>query len=194
MDRPAGRERRRRALPLGLHADRRPRRRAQRDRRVLRPGGRVALAVWDAIEHNPWAARLRLELLTSAAWPSRSAPGTPAGPFALGDADRAARAARARGLHRCRLSTALDLIRRHPSFEEFWETHARPLAQLPRGRHVPARGRDREIAGRARGAPRALHGTPTARSRCRTLVRALRRSSASACERTPSGRPIACRP
>ena len=24
-------------------------------RRVLRPGGRVALAVWDAIEHNPWA-------------------------------------------------------------------------------------------------------------------------------------------
>ena len=24
-------------------------------RRVLRPGGHVALAVWDAIEHNPWA-------------------------------------------------------------------------------------------------------------------------------------------
>ncbi len=24
-------------------------------RRVLRPGGRVALAVWDALEANPWA-------------------------------------------------------------------------------------------------------------------------------------------
>src|ERR1700719_588630 len=25
-------------------------------RRVLRPGGRLALAVWDSIERNPWAA------------------------------------------------------------------------------------------------------------------------------------------
>lgn len=36
-------------------------------RRVLRPSGRVALAVWDAIEHNPWAllpgAELRVQTL-----------------------------------------------------------------------------------------------------------------------------------
>ncbi len=25
-------------------------------RRVLRPGGRLALAVWDSIERNPWAS------------------------------------------------------------------------------------------------------------------------------------------
>ena len=28
-------------------------------RRVLRPGGRVALSAWDAFEHNPWLARAR---------------------------------------------------------------------------------------------------------------------------------------
>ena len=55
MDRPAARERRRRAVPLGLHADGRSRRGAGETRRVLRPGGRVALAVWDAVERNPWA-------------------------------------------------------------------------------------------------------------------------------------------
>ena len=31
-------------------------------RRVLRPHGRLALAVWDAIEHNPWARLPGLEL------------------------------------------------------------------------------------------------------------------------------------
>ena len=31
-------------------------------RRVLRPGGRVALAVWDGIEPNPWALLPGLEL------------------------------------------------------------------------------------------------------------------------------------
>src|SRR3954447_23359002 len=32
-------------------------------RRVLRPGGRVALAAWDAPEHNPWIATTQAELL-----------------------------------------------------------------------------------------------------------------------------------
>jgi SAM-dependent methyltransferase len=32
-------------------------------RRVLRPGGRLALAVWDALAANPWALAPRLELL-----------------------------------------------------------------------------------------------------------------------------------
>jgi len=52
-------------------------------RRVLRPGGRVALAVWDAAEHNPWAAlpaaELRRRQLLDA--PAPNAPG----PFALGE-------------------------------------------------------------------------------------------------------------
>ncbi|MGA2929457.1 MAG: methyltransferase domain-containing protein [Solirubrobacteraceae bacterium] len=55
-------------------------------RRVLRPGGRVALAVWDAPARNPWATlptRAVVELgLTSP--PDPNAPGM----FALADADR----------------------------------------------------------------------------------------------------------
>src|SRR5581483_4639631 len=53
---------------------------------VLRPGGRVALAAWDEVDRNPWAAipgRLLIEL----GYSERPAPGTP-GPFALADPDR----------------------------------------------------------------------------------------------------------
>jgi SAM-dependent methyltransferase len=55
-------------------------------RRVLRPGARVALAVWDGAEHNPWATiptRALVEL-GHAEPPDRDAPGM----FALADADR----------------------------------------------------------------------------------------------------------
>jgi SAM-dependent methyltransferase len=55
-------------------------------RRVLRPGGHVALAVWDAPEVNPWMtipsrALVELGLVEP---PDRAAPG----PFALSDAGR----------------------------------------------------------------------------------------------------------
>ncbi len=57
-------------------------------RRVLRPGGHVALAVWDALEHNPWAQLPALELRERGLVASAPAePGTP-GPFALGDGER----------------------------------------------------------------------------------------------------------
>jgi SAM-dependent methyltransferase len=55
---------------------------AREMRRVVRPGGRVALAVWDAAERNPWATiptRALVEL-------GRAEPPNPdePGPFALG--------------------------------------------------------------------------------------------------------------
>jgi SAM-dependent methyltransferase len=58
----------------------------QEMRRVLRPGGRAALAVWAAPERNPWATiptRALVEL-GHADPPDPNAPGM----FALGDADR----------------------------------------------------------------------------------------------------------
>lgn len=60
---------------------------AREIRRVLRPGGRVALAVWDAAARNPWATisqRVMLELGYIEAPPDPDAPGM----FRLADPER----------------------------------------------------------------------------------------------------------
>ncbi|MEA2153103.1 MAG: hypothetical protein QOI18_1336 [Solirubrobacteraceae bacterium] len=88
-------------------------------RRVLRAGGRVALAVWDSIEHNPWASLPGAELRERGLTPPPIA-ATP-GPFALGSAERMHELLAEAGFAEVRVET-LDLHRRHASFEEFWET------------------------------------------------------------------------
>ncbi|MHB8242089.1 MAG: class I SAM-dependent methyltransferase [Solirubrobacteraceae bacterium] len=88
-------------------------------RRVLRPGGSVALAVWDAIEHNPWAALPGQELVERGIAP-RPDPSTP-GPFALGDAARVAELLEQAGFSEIHVE-AIDLVRRHPDFEELWDS------------------------------------------------------------------------
>jgi len=88
-------------------------------RRVLRSEGRLALAVWDAVEHNPWAALPARELIERGLSPPPT-PGTP-GPFALGDADRVAGLLEQAGFAEVHVE-GLDLSRRHVSFEEFWES------------------------------------------------------------------------
>ncbi len=93
-------------------------------RRVLRPGGRVALAVWDSVEENPWALLPSRELIERGLSTGRagtsSQPGTP-GPFALGSSERTAELLQQAGFVDVRLQ-ALDLRRRHASFEEFWDS------------------------------------------------------------------------
>jgi SAM-dependent methyltransferase len=88
-------------------------------RRVLRPGGRLALAVWDALERNPWAQLPALELI------ERGLSGVPAagtpGPFALGDRDRVHAMLAAAGFSEIGVQ-ALDLGRRHVSFEQLWDS------------------------------------------------------------------------
>ncbi len=90
-------------------------------RRVLRPGGRLALAVWDAIERNPWAllpARELIERGLAAAPEARSQPQP--GPFALGSTERVEELIEQAGFAEVRVQN-MDLTRRHPSFEELWE-------------------------------------------------------------------------
>ncbi len=88
-------------------------------RRVLRPGGRVALAVWDAIEHNPWAALPSQELIERGNAP-RPDPTVP-GPFVLGNPTQLAELLEQAGFSEIHIE-AIDLLRRHPDFEELWDT------------------------------------------------------------------------
>jgi ubiquinone/menaquinone biosynthesis C-methylase UbiE len=88
-------------------------------RRVLRPGGRVSLAVWDSAQHNPWAILPMLELLDRGLSQPPS-PGAP-GPFALGDPERVRGLLEQAGFTEIDVQ-ALELEQRHESFEVFWET------------------------------------------------------------------------
>ncbi len=91
-------------------------------RRVLRPGGRVALAVWDALVANPWALLPGQELIERGLAP---APGGDSerrpGPFALGDAERVRALLEQAGFVEVRVE-AIALARRQASFAELWET------------------------------------------------------------------------
>jgi SAM-dependent methyltransferase len=92
-------------------------------RRVLRPGGRLALAVWDALEHNPWASLPALELIERglASPPGESSAEQRPGPFALGSATRVSELLAQAGFVEVHVE-ALDVARRHASFAELWET------------------------------------------------------------------------
>ena len=100
-------------------------------RRVLRPGGRVALAVWDAVVCNPWALLPAQELIDRGLTPP---PGEQSeqrpGPFALGSAARVSELLEQAGFADVHVE-ALDLPRRHATFAELWDT----TLDLSRGFH-----------------------------------------------------------
>jgi ubiquinone/menaquinone biosynthesis C-methylase UbiE len=97
-------------------------------RRVLRSGGRVALAVWDSLDRNPWAQLASQELIERGlvprpdpnAEPGGANPVAP-GPFRLGDEARVRELLAEAGFAEVHVE-ALDLIRRHTSFEELWDS------------------------------------------------------------------------
>ncbi|HEX4187323.1 MAG TPA: methyltransferase domain-containing protein [Solirubrobacteraceae bacterium] len=88
-------------------------------RRVLRPGGATALAVWDAVEYNPWALLPASELRERGLSPPPD-PGAP-GPFALGSEQRVAELLELAGFSEVSVE-ALELVRSHASFDDLWDS------------------------------------------------------------------------
>jgi SAM-dependent methyltransferase len=87
-------------------------------RRVLRPGGRAGLAVWDAIDANPWAGVPAAVLAEHGL--SGLGGGEGPGPFALGSEQRLTELLAAAGFAEIEIRR-VEMLRRHESFEEFWE-------------------------------------------------------------------------
>jgi SAM-dependent methyltransferase len=98
-------------------------------RRVLRPAGRCAFAVWGDEAENPWASRLWAlldELVDLPATP----PGAP-GMFALADSGRLSSLIAGAGLNQTDLD-AVDLEFGYASFDEYWDTQSALAGGLAR--------------------------------------------------------------
>lgn len=87
-------------------------------RRVLRPGGRLALAVWSEPSANPWLS-LRTRELAGRKLIEPAPAGAP-GPFALTDSNQVAALLADAGVNTIE-TEAIDLLRRFAGFDAYWQ-------------------------------------------------------------------------
>jgi SAM-dependent methyltransferase len=89
-------------------------------RRVLRSGGRLALAVWDTRESNPWSA-IPTSVLVEHGLAEPPVPGTP-GPFAISDRAVLLSMLEEAGFTEV-LIDAVDVPRLANDFDSWWAMH-----------------------------------------------------------------------
>jgi SAM-dependent methyltransferase len=89
-------------------------------RRVLRSGGRLALAVWDTRESNPWSS-IPTSVLVEHGLARPPVPGVP-GPFALADRALLEAMLEEAGFTEITID-AVDVPRLAPDFDSWWATH-----------------------------------------------------------------------
>jgi SAM-dependent methyltransferase len=89
-------------------------------RRVLRPSGRLAAAVWGDMRANPWMASVGLAAMLNGLL-SGPPPSEPGGPFSLGDPDTLEKLAREAGFGTVEVQV-VDSVRHYASSTEQVET------------------------------------------------------------------------
>jgi SAM-dependent methyltransferase len=87
-------------------------------RRVLRQGGRLALATWDTPDRNLWMSAPVLQLIARGAFPPPE-PGAP-GPFSMADTAQLEQRLASAGFQQIE-TDKVEFEHVYPSFDQYWE-------------------------------------------------------------------------
>ena len=87
-------------------------------RRVLRQGGRLALATWDTPDRNLWMSAPVLQLIARGAFPPPE-PGAP-GPFSMADTAQLEQRLASAGFQQIE-TDKVEFDHVYPSFDQYWE-------------------------------------------------------------------------